>query len=89
MTNFEDTFNDISHKIAYFVSELSLKHYKNANNIKYFGIKNITPEFIEVNVVIVYGFPISNDYATMKIPRSMLETSERIEELIESTLKQN
>ena len=89
MTNFENTFNDISHKVSYFISELSLKHYKNANNIKYFGIKNITLEFIEVNVAIIYGFPVSNEYAIMKIPRHMLETSEKIEELIELTLKQN
>ena len=87
--SFEEKFNNISHKVSYFVSELSLKHYKNASNIKYFGIKNITSEFIEVNVAIIYGFPISNDYAVMKIPRHMLETSEKIEELINTTLNQD
>ena len=89
MNNFEETFNNISHKVSYFISELSLKHYKNSNNIKYFGIKKITSEFIEVNVAIIYGFPVSNEYAIMKIPRHMLETSEKIEELINITLNQD
>ena len=88
-TNFINKFNYILNRCKYIVNELHAKDYFECNNVRFLGIIKINTEFVEINVLMIYGYPISSNELIMKIPFDALFDENKIEELIESTLKQD